>query len=68
MSISTLEFGIDVEEVSPAQGREILDQAAQRYLNMSGEEFIAAWNAGKFDDDPDRPEVMRVVMLLPFAR
>lgn len=34
---------------------------------MSGDEFIRAWNDGKFAADPDRPEVVRLVMLLPFA-
>ena len=57
-----------VREVSPKEGRQILDRAARRYVRMSGEEFVAAWDAGTFDDDPDRPEVMRVAMLLPFAR
>ncbi len=60
--------GVTINEVSAEEGRAIFDQAARRYLGMSGEEFIKAWNAGKFDDDPDRPEVMRVAMLLPFAR
>lgn len=55
-------------EVSAEEGREIVDRAARRYLNMSGEEFVAAWDGGAFDSDPDRPEVMRVAMLLPFAR
>ena len=60
--------GVTVNEVSAEEGRAILDRAARRYLNMSADEFIAAWNAGRFDDDPDRPEVMRVATLLPFAR
>jgi len=34
---------------------------------MSGEDFVRAWNEGEFADDADRPEVVRVVMLLPFA-
>lgn len=59
---------VAINEVSAEEGHTILDRAARRYLGMSAEEFIAAWNAGKFDDDPDRPEVMRVAMLLPFAR
>lgn len=57
-----------IHDVSAEEGRAILDRAARHYLGMSGEEFAVAWNAGHFDDDPDRPEVMRVVMLLPFAR
>ncbi len=56
------------QEISQAEGRTILDRQARRYLGMSGEEFTRAWDAGEFDDDPDRPDVMHVVMLLPLAR
>jgi hypothetical protein len=34
---------------------------------MSGQEFVRKWEAGEIDD-PERPEVMRVYMLLPWAR
>jgi hypothetical protein len=44
-----------------------VDREARRYLHMSAEEFIRAWEAGEFDDDPDRPDVMYVAMLLPRA-
>jgi len=56
------------QELSRDEGRALLDRQARRCLNMSGDEFVRAWNAGEFDDDPDRPEVMEVVMLLPFAK
>jgi hypothetical protein len=54
-------------ELDRDAGLELLDEAAHRYLGINGEEFVRAWDAGKFED-PDRPEVMRVAMLLPFAR
>jgi len=57
-----------MREVSDAEGRAIVDHAARRYLHVSGEDFIKAWDAGQFNDDADRMEVMRVAMLLPFAR
>ncbi len=57
-----------VRQVPAAEGRELLDRAARHYLGMSGADFAEAWEAGSFDDDPDRPEVMAVVMLLPFGR
>jgi hypothetical protein len=44
----------------------MVDQAAQRYLNMSGEEFIAAVKRGEYPD-PDSGEVMRVLQLVPSA-
>ena len=43
---------------------EIFDELAHRYMLMSGEAFIRAWKAGEIEN-PDRPEVMRVAMLLP---
>ena len=46
----------------------LLDREAHRYLNMSAKEFIDAWEAGKFDEDPDQPDVMYVAMLLPLAQ
>ncbi len=55
-------------ELSRADSRTLLDQQARRYLQMSGDDFIRAWDAGQFADNPDRPEVMRVAMLLDFAR
>jgi hypothetical protein len=45
-----------------------VDRAARYHLGMSGEEFARAWKAGEFDDDPDRPGVMRVAMMLTFGK
>jgi hypothetical protein len=50
------------------EGLKMIDELARKTLNMSGSEFIAAWDAGKFDAAPDRPEIIDLVMLLPFAR
>ena len=46
----------------------LLDREAQRYLHMSAQDFILAWENGKFDDDPDQPDVMYVAMLLPLVQ
>lgn len=53
--------------MTPEEGREIVDRAARRELGMSGEEFLRRWDRGEIED-PDRPEVIRVAILLPFAR
>ncbi len=58
---------VEVREVSAAEGREILDQAARRYLKMSGEEFHRRYESGELMNGVEHPEVMRVAMLLPFA-
>lgn len=53
--------------VSVTEGRELLDRAARRWLNVSREEFIAKWDAGEYMDD-ERLGVQQVAMLLPFGR
>ncbi|MCH8280231.1 MAG: hypothetical protein IIC96_06065 [Chloroflexi bacterium] len=57
-----------IKELTLEDGRQLLDKQARRYLKLSGSEFIKKWEAGEFGDDPDRPEVMRLVMLIPFAK
>ena len=57
-----------VHELTEQEGCELFDRQARRNLGMSGEEFVRQWEAGKFDDNPDRPEVMSVAMLLPLVK
>ena len=66
----TMSIAQDVEAkpMSHEEAHELLDRQARRYLGMSADEFIAAWSAGEFASNPDRPEVMRVAALLPFGR
>ncbi|NVI90426.1 hypothetical protein [Actinomadura sp. BRA 177] len=58
---------VEVDEVSRADGASMLDNAARRRLNISGEEFLARWDRGYYDDSDD-PAVADVAMLIPFAR
>ena len=58
----------NIRELTREEGLALLDREARQYLQMSGEEFIRAWEAGEFDTDPDRPDVMYLAMLLPFAQ
>jgi hypothetical protein len=57
-----------IRELTREEGLALLDRETRRYLQMSAEEFMQAWDAGAFDDDPDQPGIMHVAMLLPFAR
>lgn len=57
----------EVEEISLEDGRRMLDEAARQYLNMSGAEFISAWDEDRFTD-PDSLRVQQVAALLPFGR
>lgn len=56
-----------VEEISLEEGRELLDQAARRYLGMSADDFISAWDEDRIPD-PDSLRVQQVAALLPFGR
>lgn len=66
--MTTAALETTVRDLSDAEARELFDRHAQEALGLSGSDFIRAWEAGEFDDDPDRPEIMRLVMLLPFGR
>jgi hypothetical protein len=57
----------DVREVSHEEGRQMLDAAARKHLNMTGEEFIAAWDEDRILDT-DNLRVQQVAALLPFGR
>ena len=57
-----------VRVLNRQQGLELLDRRAHAELGMSGAEFVRLWRKGKLRRRADRPEVMRVAMLLPFAR
>jgi len=47
--------------------RALVDCTARHYLDMSVDEFLQTWERGEFEH-PDRPEVLRVAMLLPVGR
>ncbi len=52
--------------LTPEEAKAYFDAEAHRRLGMSGDEFVRAWEAGEFDDDPDRPAVIALEMMLPF--
>lgn len=59
---------VPASEYTAEEGRAIFDEVAHRLMAMSGEEFLRRWDAGEFADDPDRPEVIEVAMLIPLVR
>lgn len=59
---------INIHELSAAEARDLLDGMARYYLNMSGEDFVRAWDAGEIVASRERPEVMRVAMLAQLGR
>jgi hypothetical protein len=54
-------------ELTPEEGWHLVEERAQRYMGMSAKEFIRAWQAGEIEN-PDRPEVIHVLAVLPLAR
>lgn len=55
-----------IRALTKEEAWEIFDAQARERANMSGEEFLRAWDAGEFDDDPE--SVMFLAMLIPLAR
>lgn len=55
----------------PEEARALFDRQARHLVGLSGDEFLARWDAGAYDDLPDTPEGRRVsflALLIPFAR
>ncbi|GEM_PF-635714 len=57
----------EVRELSLEEGKELFDRTARYFLGISGEEFLRRWDAGEITN-PDTPEVMPIIMSLPFVR
>ena len=57
-----------VRIIDQEEGIEILDEAAKKYLGISGDEFLKRWDAGEYVGKADTPEIMRVASLIPIAR
>jgi hypothetical protein len=58
---------VTIEEATADDGRQLFDARAKDLLGISGDDFIDGWDRGEFRAD-DRLEVMKLAMLLPFAR
>ena len=58
---------VEVVEATREEGRAILDRATREVLNISGDDFLARWDAGEYQDSDD-PALTRIAMLIPFAR
>lgn len=57
-----------IRMLSRSEGLALLDRQARAELGVSGETFIKRWKAGRYARRANDPEVVRVAMLLPFAR
>jgi hypothetical protein len=59
-----------IRELSRDEGRAMFDQRCREQMGISGEEFLARWDAGEYASIPDgeNGRVMHLAMLIPFAR
>jgi hypothetical protein len=63
---------VDTGELPPVryltheEAWQMFDGMAKRYAGMRGSDFIRAWDAGEFDDDPER--VIVVAMMIDVVR
>jgi hypothetical protein len=58
----------EVREVSADEGRALFDKTARKLLGISGDEFLARWDRGDYEDEHEQIAVTKVAMLIPFAR
>ncbi len=70
MPARTVDCGVPgVNELTVEEGRAFFDEVARHTLNMSGEEFLAAWDRGQYQSDLDSyPGLVKLAMLIPFGR
>jgi hypothetical protein len=70
MSIAESSASVEVSELTPEEAAEAFDRVARTALDLSGEEFLAALDEGKYDDvDPDAQSgLLDVLMALPLVR
>lgn len=54
--------------LSQDESRILLDAAARRYLNITGDEFLRRWDAGYFKESYCDTRATRVAMLIPMVR
>lgn len=57
-----------IHEMTREESRSLFDRQVRLALDMSGDEFLRKWDAGEFGEDTDRPEIMRLALLIPFGR
>ncbi len=70
LSIAASNASVETDELTPEEAAVAFARITRRALDLSGEEFLAALDEGKFDDvDPDaHPGLLDVLMALPLVR
>jgi len=55
-----------VQKLTTIQARRLFDEAVQRTLDITSDEFISRYQAGKYEDCDDC-DIRSILMLLPFT-
>jgi hypothetical protein len=58
----------EVQELSAEDGAALFDKTVRKLLGISGEEALARWDRGDYENEEERMAVTKVAMLIPFAR
>ncbi len=56
---------VTFEWITPAGAWADFDRQARAMLNLTGEEFVARWDAGEYEHGDEDPDVTMVAMLRP---
>ncbi len=67
-TLSKEEEMVPLQELSKAEGYELLDRQTRKTLGMSAADFMREYDAGHLSNGTERTEVMALAMLIPFAR
>jgi hypothetical protein len=54
-----------VQELTPAQGRALLDERSQLFFRVGIDEFAQGWRAGRYGAVDENPEALELALLLP---
>jgi len=54
--------------LTEAEGRQFFDRAVREELGISGDEFLRRYDAGHYNGDDADPDLIGLIMLIPFAR
>ena len=68
VSASSVPSAVTVEILSEESGRELFDARVRALLGISGDEFLASYDAGCAWETYDETAVGELTMLIPFAR
>lgn len=58
----------DSSSFSADEASKLFDDTARRYMDMSGKDFLRAWDNGQFATPELKLRAMRVAVLIPLVR